>query len=47
MLQKLSRALFFSDNARETIAENWSARLDKSDSIQKIKQLETTYEKCV
>ena len=27
----------FSDNARETIAENWSARLDKSDSTQKIK----------
>ena len=35
-----------SDNAHEDIAENWSARLDKSYLIQKIKQLENMYGKC-
>ena len=38
---------FVSDNAREAIAENQSARLDELDSIQKRKQLENMYEKCV
>ena len=46
MLQKCQEHSFVSDNACDTIAENWSARLDKSDSIQKRKQLENTYEKC-
>ena len=46
MLQKVERALIFSDNAREAIAENWSARLDESESIQKRKRLEITYGKC-
>ena len=47
MLQKVARTLIcFSDDARETIAENWSARLDESDSIQKSKWLENTYKKC-
>ena len=38
--------IFFSDNAREAIAENQFARLEKSDSIQKRKRLENTYENC-
>ena len=46
MLQKLARTFIFSDNAREAIAENWSTRLDKSDSIQKRKRLKNTYKKC-
>ena len=33
---------FVTDNAHESVAENWSARLDKSDLIQKSKRLETT-----
>ena len=33
-----------SNNAREDITENWSAQLDESDLIQKMKWLETTYE---
>ena len=33
------------DNALEAIAENRSARLDESDSTQKRKRLENTYEK--
>ena len=37
---------FVSDNASEAIAKNRCARLDESDSIQKRKRLETTYEKC-
>ena len=31
---------------REAIAENWSVRLDESDSLQKRKRLYITYEKC-
>ena len=31
---------------REAIAENRSAQLDESDSIKKMKRLETMYEKC-
>ena len=46
MLKKVAKTLIFSDNVREAMAVNWSARLDKSDSIQKRKRLETTYEKC-
>ena len=36
--------LFFSDNTREVIAEHRSAQLDKLDSTQKSKRLETTYD---
>ena len=46
MLLKVARTLFFSGNACEAIAENWSARLDKSESIQKRKRLENAYKKC-
>ena len=34
---------FVSDNARDVISENWSARLDESESIKKRKQIEATY----
>ena len=37
---------FFSYNAGESIAENWSAELDEPDLIQKRKRLESMYEKC-
>ena len=46
-MKKWQEHSFDSDNAREAIIENWSARLDESDSIQQRKQLENTYEKCV
>ena len=46
MLQKWQEHTFVSDNACEAITESWFARLDKSDSIQKRKQLETMYKKC-
>ena len=36
---------FVSDNDNEDIAKNWSAQLDKSESIQKRKWPETTYKK--
>ena len=44
MLKKWQEKLFVSDNT--AITENWSSRLDESDSIQKTKRLEITYEKC-
>ena len=37
---------FVSDNACETIIANWSAQHNESESIQKRKRLENTYEKC-
>ena len=43
MLKKWQEHSFVSDNTCEAIAENRSAQLDKSDSIQKRKRLETTY----
>ena len=46
MLQKWQEHLFVSDNARETIAKNRSAQLEKSELIQKRKWLEITYKKC-
>ena len=45
-MKKLQEHSFVSDNAREAITENGSARIDESDSIQKMKRLENTYQKC-
>ena len=47
MLKKWQEHSFVSGNARGDIEENWSARLDESDSTQKRKRLENTYKKCV
>ena len=46
MPKKWQEHSFVSDNALEAIAENWSTRLDESDSIQKRKQVENTYKNC-
>ena len=45
MLKKRQEHSFVSDNTRKAISENWSAQLDKSDSIKRDKLLETTYKK--
>lgn len=37
---------FVSDNARDSITENWSTRLNELEQIQKRKRIETTYKKC-
>ena len=42
MLENWQEHSFVRDNAREGIAENWSAQLDKSELIQKSKRLENT-----
>ena len=46
MLKNWQEHLFVSDNVRADIAENQFTQPDESDLIQKIKQLETMYEKC-
>ena len=43
--KKWQEKSFVSDNVCEAIAENWYAQLDNSGSTQKMKRLETTYEK--
>ena len=46
MLKKWQEHSFGSVNKREAIGEYQSAQLDKSDSIQKRKQLYNMYKKC-
>ena len=46
ILKKWQGLLFVSDNSRKDIVDNWSDRLEKSDLIQKIKQLETFTKMC-
>ena len=44
--KKWQEPSFVSDNAREAIAENWSAGLDESDFIFKKKMARKMYENC-
>ena len=46
MLKKWQEHSFVSDNAHEDISKTQSAELYESESIQKSKRLETTYDNC-
>ena len=46
-MQMCQEYSFVSDNVCEAITENWTARLEKLDSVLKRNYPETTYDKCV